>query len=138
MVGQSQIRRPEVFLAASPIEKIHESAPPFVVVHGSADAIIPVTEARSFVERLRAVSRAKVGYIELPGLGHGFDLVDATHTAPVVAAIGRFLTQIHRDRTAVRGQGATTSPASFESRKSARIPCRTVSVTACCGGRESG
>ena len=102
VVKRSQARHPEVFLAASPIDQTHASAPPFLVVHGSADAIIPVAEARSFVARLRAVSRAKVGYIELPGLGHGFDLIDARHTAPVVAAIGRFLTQMHRDHTAAR------------------------------------
>ncbi|WP_410506712.1 alpha/beta hydrolase [Mycobacterium sp. 29Ha] len=102
VVKRSQARHPEVFLAASPIDQTHALAPPFLVVHGSADALIPVAEARSFVARLRAVSRAKVGYIELPGLGHGFDLIDATHTAPVIAAIGRFLTQIHRDHAAAR------------------------------------
>jgi acetyl esterase/lipase len=109
VVKRSQARHPAVFLAASPIEQTHASAPPFLVVHGSADGIIPVAEARSFVARLRAVSRAKVGYIELPGLGHGFDLVDATHTAPVVVAIGRFLAQIRRDHTADRDDRNTST-----------------------------
>lgn len=102
VVKRSQARHPEIFVAASPIAQVDASAPPFLIVHGSADGIIPVAEARSFVARLRAASRAKVGYIELPGLGHGFDLIDATHTAPVIAAIGRFLTQIHRDHAAAR------------------------------------
>ena len=53
VVKRSQARHPEVFLAASPIEQTHASAPPFLVVHGSADGIIPVAEARSFVARLR-------------------------------------------------------------------------------------
>ena len=36
-----------------------------------ATASFPVAQARSFVERLRAVSRSVVSYIELPGAGHG-------------------------------------------------------------------
>ena len=44
------------------------------------------------------VSEAAVGYIELPGVGHGFDLVDGTRTAPVLAAIGRFLHHVHQQR----------------------------------------
>jgi acetyl esterase/lipase len=98
VVKRSQARRPEVFRAASPMERVHSFAPPFLAVHGSDDGLIPVGEARAFVERLRSVSEAAVGYIELPGAGHGFDLVDSVRTAPVVAAIGRFLHQVHQDR----------------------------------------
>jgi acetyl esterase/lipase len=98
VVKRSQARHPEVFRAASPMERVHSFAPPFLAVHGSADGLIPVGEARSFVDRLRSVSEATVGYIELPGVGHGFDLVDGVRTAPVVAAIGRFLHHVHQVR----------------------------------------
>jgi acetyl esterase/lipase len=97
VVKRSQARHPEVFRAASPMERVHSWAPPFLAVHGSADGLIPVGEARSFVDRLRAVSDATVAYIELPGVGHGFDLVDGVRTAPVVAAIGRFLHHVHQE-----------------------------------------
>ncbi|MDT7758170.1 MAG: hypothetical protein QOH27_4068 [Mycobacterium sp.] len=97
VVKRSQARHPEVFRAASPMERVHSCAPPFLAVHGSADGLIPVGEARSFVDRLRAVSDATVAYIELPGVGHGFDLVDGVRTAPVVAAIGRFLHHVHQE-----------------------------------------
>jgi acetyl esterase/lipase len=98
VVKRSQARHPEVFRAASPMERVHSFAPPFLAVHGSADGLIPVGEARSFVDRLRSVSDATVAYIELPGVGHGFDLVDGVRTAPVVAAIGRFLHHVHQVR----------------------------------------
>ena len=98
VVKRSHARHPEVFRAASPVEQVHSSAPPFLVVHGDTDGIIPVAEVRAFVDRMRSVSSASVGYIELPGAGHGFDLVDGARTAPVVAAIGRFLHQVHQDR----------------------------------------
>ena len=64
---------------------------------GSLLRRVYLAEARSFVERLRSVSDETVGYIELPGVGHGFDLVDGVRTPPVVAAIGRFLQQVHRE-----------------------------------------
>jgi acetyl esterase/lipase len=99
VVGRSQAHYPDVFRAASPLERVHPDAPPFLAVHGSDDHLIPVAEARQFVERLRAVSTSPVGYIELPGVGHGFDLIDGARTAAVVAAIGRFLHQVHQDRT---------------------------------------
>lgn len=98
VVRRSQARHPEIFRAASPMQCVHSFAPPFLAVHGSNDGLIPVGEAREFVDRLRSVSEASVGFIEIPGVGHGFDLLDGTRTAPVVAAIGRFLHQIHQDR----------------------------------------
>ena len=55
-------------------------APPFLVIHGSGDTVIPVEQARSFVEQLRAVSRSMVSYVELPGAGHGFDMTDGART----------------------------------------------------------
>jgi acetyl esterase/lipase len=91
-------RHPEIFRKASPIAQIRPDAPPFLVIHGSGDSVIPVAQARSFVERLRAVSRSVVSYVELPGAGHGFDMTDGARTGSVSTAIGLFLNQIHRNR----------------------------------------
>ena len=86
------------FRKASPIARVHAAAPPFLVLHGSGDTIIPVAQARDFVARLRDVSRAPVGYLELPGAGHGFDMTDGARTGSAATAIGLFLNQIHRAR----------------------------------------
>jgi acetyl esterase/lipase len=91
-------RHPEVFRNASPIARIHPEAPPFLVIHGSNDTVIPVAQARSFVERLRSISRSVVSYVELPGAGHGFDLTDGARTGAMATAVGLFLGQIHRNR----------------------------------------
>ncbi len=98
VVNKRQDRDGEVFRKASPIAQVHPDAPPFLIVHGSADTVIPVEQARSFVEELRAVSRSPVSFIELPGAGHGFDMIDGARTGSVATAIGLFLNQIHRDR----------------------------------------
>jgi acetyl esterase/lipase len=98
VVKKRYSRRPEVFRAASPIARVRPDAPPFLVVHGTADTVIPVGEAREFVERLRAVSRASVGYLELPGAHHAFDMTDGTRTAAATTVIGLFLNEIRRSR----------------------------------------
>lgn len=92
-------RHPEVFRDASPIARVHRNAPPFLVIHGSKDSVIPVEQARSFVERLRAASQSMVGYVELPGAGHGFDLVDGERAGVAAHAISLFLHQVYRTAT---------------------------------------
>jgi acetyl esterase/lipase len=97
-------KHPDVFRKASPIARVHEDAPPFLVIHGTGDSVIPVAQARSFVERLRAVSRSVVSYVELPGAGHAFDMIDGARTGSMATAIGLFLNQIHRNRSLTRAK----------------------------------
>ena len=99
VVKHTSSRHPDIFRTASPIARVHPKAPPFLVVHGTGDTVIPVAQARSFVERLRAVSHSVVSYIELPGAGHAFDMIDGARTGSMATAIGLFLNQIHRNRT---------------------------------------
>jgi acetyl esterase/lipase len=98
VVKRSISRHPEIFRDASPIERVNPDAPPFLVIHGSSDKVIPVGQARSFVERLRSVSRSAVSYVELPGAGHGFDLTDGARTGAMSTAVGLFLGQVFRIR----------------------------------------
>lgn len=86
----------DVYAKASPVTHVREDAPPFFVVHGSHDSLIPVPEARRFVERLRAVSRAPVLYAEMKGGQHGFDVFPSYRTARVVEGVERYLTGLHR------------------------------------------
>ncbi|MGV0627475.1 alpha/beta hydrolase fold domain-containing protein [Mycolicibacter minnesotensis] len=101
VVGRSIRRNPDLYRQASPIARVHADAPPFLLIHGSSDTVIPVEQARGFANRLKAVSRSKVGYLELPGAGHGFDMTDGTRTGAMSTAIGLFLNQIRRDRATV-------------------------------------
>lgn len=97
-------RHPEIFRLASPIAQVHPEAPPFLVIHGTGDTVIPVAQARSFVDHLKAVSHAPVGYVELPGAGHAFDMTDGARAGSMATAIGLFLNQIHRNRTLERAK----------------------------------
>jgi acetyl esterase/lipase len=81
----------EVYRAASPLAAVRPDAPPFFVIHGRNDTLVPVTEARLFVERLRAISSSPVLYLELPGTQHAFDVFPSIRSAHVVRAVGRFV-----------------------------------------------
>jgi acetyl esterase/lipase len=76
---------------ASPLSRVRPDAPPFFVVHGSHDCLIPVGEGTDFVQRLRAVSRNPVLYAELFGAEHGYDFVNSLWTAYTIRAIFCFL-----------------------------------------------
>lgn len=82
---------PEAFEDASPILRITPDAPDFFVVHGAYDTLVPVSQARSFVEKLRQVSKRTVVYAELPGAQHAFDVFPSIRSSHVVRAIDRFL-----------------------------------------------
>lgn len=94
----------QVYRDASPYWQVHSGAPPFLVIHGERDTLVPVADARAFVARLREVAADRVRYIELPGAEHAFDLWPSERTAKVAEAIGRFLTAIARER-----EGAATA-----------------------------
>ncbi|MBA3550349.1 MAG: alpha/beta hydrolase [Nannocystis sp.] len=82
---------PEVFARASPIDRVHVDAPPFLVVHGSRDTLTPVEDARHFIEKLRHVSKKPALYIEMQGAEHAFDTFPSVRTVQVIEATERFL-----------------------------------------------
>jgi acetyl esterase/lipase len=80
-----------LFREASPLDQVHEDAPPFLVIHGEVDAVVPAAEAHQFVAALRAVSRHPVGYAEIPGANHAFDVLDSLRTHYMISGAQRFL-----------------------------------------------
>jgi acetyl esterase/lipase len=82
---------PAVFEAASPLHRVNADAPPFFVIHGTNDTLVPVADARTFVAALRAVSKSLVLYAELPYTQHAFDVLPSVRSAHAVAAVVRFL-----------------------------------------------
>ena len=106
VVRDSQNRHPELFEAASPMARIHADAPPFLLLHGELDSIIPVDEARQFHTALAATSRQRVEYSELPRAGHAFDLVDSSHARRCAVETSRFLTEVREAQLSRRAVAA--------------------------------
>ncbi len=76
--------------ASSPLAYIRADAPPMFIAHGDRDMLVPVSTARDFVRRLRAVSSSPVVYAELPGAQHTFDLYRSIRFTHVVDGIETF------------------------------------------------
>jgi acetyl esterase/lipase len=90
----------DVYVDASPIRHLRADAPPFFVLHGHDDSLIPVGEAQEFVEELRAVSKSPVAYAELPHAQHAFDIFGSPRAHKSAEAVARFLSWVY----------ATTNP----------------------------
>lgn len=91
IVGERVSGNAQPFLDASPIYQINEFAAPMMMVHGTRDVLIHVSEARKFYEILSEVSRSTVEYLEIPGAVHAFDLVNPGQTITANRAIADFL-----------------------------------------------
>lgn len=102
---------PEKFRRISPMHRLHDHAPPFFVIHGSGDTIVPVQESRRFVKALRHSGDGAVLYAEMPGGQHSFDSMPTWRSAPVIRAIERFLNATYATR---RSDGDTTEDAAEE------------------------
>ncbi len=85
-------------MSASPITHVSEDAPPFFVLHGTNDSLIPVEQARSFTARLREVSRQPVVYAELPCAQHAFDIFGSARAAHAAVAVEQFLAETYASR----------------------------------------
>ena len=95
MKARPETDRP-AYEAASPVDRVHAGAPPFLLVHGTHDTLAPVAGARHFAEVLRERSRAKVVYLEVPGAQHAFEIFPSVRTRHVVDGAARFLEDLYR------------------------------------------
>ncbi|MHB8464738.1 MAG: alpha/beta hydrolase [Acidimicrobiales bacterium] len=86
-----QTNDPALYALASPMDQVGDHAPPFFVIHGANDTLVPVQEARSFVRMLRAVSNAPVAYAELPRTQHAFEVFRSIRTTEIVPRVEAFL-----------------------------------------------
>lgn len=91
--GADVHRTPERLDEASPMLHAFTTPPPFLVIHGSADNIVPVEQARRFVKKLEA-SGAKTAYLEYPGAVHGFDMLRSVRTASAITAALAFAERV--------------------------------------------
>jgi len=91
VVGRDPDDYREQYVQASPLDRVTAAAPPFFVLHGADDTLVPVTEARRFTEQLRQHSSNPVAYAELSGAQHAFDIFGSIRSTHAVRGIHRFL-----------------------------------------------
>ncbi|OYN75512.1 alpha/beta hydrolase [Mycolicibacterium sphagni] len=93
---------PKLYRDASPIHRIHRNAPPFFVLHGENDAVIPSSQARAFTAALRKCGPRAVSYAELPNAHHAFDTIATLRCQVAAEAVASFLGIVYGRHVAAR------------------------------------
>lgn len=76
---------------SSPGDYISANAPPFLIVHGSNDTLVPIASARRFARSLARRSKKPVVFAELPDTQHSFDIFHSLRSDMVANAAEAFL-----------------------------------------------
>jgi acetyl esterase/lipase len=95
------------FVKASPLAHVSPDAPDFFVLHGANDSLVDVRQARAFVEKLKAESKATVTYAEFPGTQHAFEVFGSIRSHHVIRAVERWL--LHHHALWLRGDPQTSA-----------------------------
>jgi acetyl esterase/lipase len=85
----------EIYEQGSPISRITKDAPPFFLLHGDQDTLVPIKESRRFVEAFKEGAEASIVLGELPGGQHAFEVFPSIRTAYAVEAIEEFCAAIY-------------------------------------------
>ena len=103
--------QPELFESASPISHVHRDAPPFFVLHGESDSVIPSRQAQAFSGALRKAGARTVCYAELPNAHHAFDIFATVRSRLAADAVADFFGVVYgrylRSRSTVLRRRAT-------------------------------
>jgi acetyl esterase/lipase len=89
---------PERFKAASPISYVHDQAPPFFVLHGEKDELVPCAQARAFCAAMRAAGAQTVAHAELANAHHAFDIISTVRSGLAANAVSDFLGVVYARR----------------------------------------
>lgn len=81
----------EIYEAASPTLRAHSDAPPFFILHGENDTIVPLSQARAFDTALRTAGARTVAYAEIPNAHHAFDTIATLRCQLAAEAVAAFL-----------------------------------------------
>src|SRR5262249_29109854 len=103
---------PERFRAASPISYAHSEAPPFFVLHGEKDELVPAGQSRAFCAALREAGAATVGYAELADAYHAFDITPTVRSRLAARAVAGFLGVVYGRSAGSLAESLSATPAS--------------------------
>lgn len=103
---------PERFTAASPISYAHRDAPPFFVLHGEKDQLVPSGQSRAFCAALRAAGATTVAYAELANAHHAFDITPTMRSRLTANAVADFLGVVYGRRALMESLALSATPAS--------------------------
>lgn len=92
----SRYEDPQLWEQASPLLRVTEKAPPFLLIHGEGDTLAPIAESRVLLERMQEIPGLKAGLAELSYAQHAFDLMYSLRNLHVMNGVERFATALHQ------------------------------------------
>jgi acetyl esterase/lipase len=72
LLGGPAVERDDLARMANPITHVDPDDPPFLIVHGESDSIVPPTQSNLLADALM-MNNVEVAFIVEPELGHSFD-----------------------------------------------------------------
>jgi acetyl esterase/lipase len=72
-IGRSYKERPELYREASPMTFLDKTDPPTLILHGTADNLVPISQADTLKARLDRLGIPNV-YCRVPGMPHTMDI----------------------------------------------------------------
>ena len=75
LIGSGVTRDRKLFLDASPIHHVSAETPPFLILHGDKDVVVPLAQSKRFFKVLRA-HKVHAHLQVYPGIRHGFTRFD--------------------------------------------------------------
>lgn len=63
--------KPDLYRMASPVLLVRKGAPPHLIIHGTADKVVPIDQSKALAAKLKELN-VPCRYIEMPGDGHGW------------------------------------------------------------------
>jgi len=98
MFARSRADDPDLYKKASPISYAYDGAPPLMIVHGTADETVPLSQSEALVAALKAVG-APYEFLVIPDAPHTFHLQripDRDLRAEVMGFLDRHLKSTHQ------------------------------------------
>jgi acetyl esterase/lipase len=93
--------KPDEFHAVSPLDHVRRDAPPFLVIHGTHDSLVPIAEAEVFVDAMQQTGAA-VDVVRVSGAQHGFDAVSSNVSRHVGALVATWVTELVEEKRHTR------------------------------------
>jgi acetyl esterase/lipase len=97
VLEQGYQQAPQLYRQASPVHRVGPHAPPFFLLHGTHDTLVPIEQARQMRAALTRTTTAPLAYAEVPGAEHAFDVFGSSRAAAAAEAVERFLGAVYGD-----------------------------------------
>lgn len=90
LLGGSPKDKPELARLASPVKFVDPKDPPFLIVHGEQDKVVPISQSEQLYEALKKAG-VDVTFVRVKNAGHGFTPVGmAPHLEEINAQVLAF------------------------------------------------